>query len=244
MTQIAPLPVRISDLDLEKLNSKFEHTHPKDILSWSTSIFPTGLVQASAFNIDDLVISDLLYRYLHPKPSVPVLFVDTLHHFDQTLKLVEQAKLLYRLDLQVYKIPGVDSAAGFAAKYGKKLWEKNLDKFLQLTRFKPLNKALKELNSRAWITSRRRNQEGENPKMPILEFDSQGRLKINPLANWTRAESWAYAYEFDLIYNPLHDEGYPDIKDQPLTKKVQPEENEGTDFWQGGYQMGSGIHVF
>ncbi len=244
MTQIAPLPVRISDLDLERLNSKFEHLHPREILSWSTSVFPTGLVQASGFNIDDLVISDLFYRYLRPQTSVPVVFVDTLHHFRETLQLLEKAKSFYGLNLQVYKIPGVDSAAKFAAKYGENLWERDLDKFLCLTRVRPLQQALQELNTQAWITSRRRNQVGEEPKMPILELDSQGRLKINPLANWTRAESWAYAYEFDLIYNPLHDQGYSDISDKPLTIKVKPEENEGTDFWQGGYQMGSGIHVF
>ncbi|MGB3691932.1 MAG: phosphoadenylyl-sulfate reductase [Spirulinaceae cyanobacterium] len=244
MTQTAPLPVRISDLDLERLNSKFEHLHPKEILSWSTNFFPTGLVQASSFDIDDLVITDLLYRYLRPELPVTVLFVDTLHHFSETLQLVKQAKSLYGLDLQVNQMAGVDSAVDFAAKYGKNLWEKNLDKFIRLTRVRPLQQALQELNTQAWITSRRRSQSENQGKMPILELDSQGRLKINPLANWTRAESWAYAYEFDLIYNPLHDEGYSDISDQPLTNKVEPEENEGTDFWQGGYQMGSGIHIF
>jgi phosphoadenosine phosphosulfate reductase len=59
------------------------------------SEFPTGLVQTSAFNVDDLVITDILYRDLKPAKPVPVVFLETLHHFPQTLELVAKAKEVY-----------------------------------------------------------------------------------------------------------------------------------------------------
>jgi len=80
-------------------------------------------VQTSAFNVDDLVITDIFYRDLaHP---VPVMFLDTLHHF-QTLELVAKAKEVYNPDLRTYKIPNIDSREVFAAQYGEALGIKNI----------------------------------------------------------------------------------------------------------------------
>ncbi|BCX12312.1 MAG: hypothetical protein KatS3mg067_1250 [Thermosynechococcus sp.] len=95
--------------DLDALNQRFEGAHPRDILAWAVTEIPQGLVQTSAFNVDDMVITDLLYRDLCPQPPVPVLFLDTLHHFAETLAFVQQAQEKYGLDLHTYKTPDVDS---------------------------------------------------------------------------------------------------------------------------------------
>ena len=222
MTQsIEPL-TQPASLDLKKLNQKFDKAHPKDILAWCTFNIPTGLVQTSDFNVDDMMLTDLLYRDLRPAHPVPVLFLDTLHHFPQTLELVMRAKDLYHLQLQVYKIPGCKTREAFAKKHGEGLWEKDRSQFSQLTRVEPLQRGLKELHTIAWITGRRREQSTADSNLPIFELDSQKRLKVNPLANWTRRETWAYVFEHDVIYNPLHDQGYPQIEDEPITMATRP----------------------
>ncbi|MBM0741337.1 phosphoadenylyl-sulfate reductase [Phormidium sp. CLA17] len=207
-----------ASLDLKRLNQKFEQAHPKDILAWCVINIPTGLVQTSVFSVDDLLITDLLYRDLQPPNSVPVLFLDTLHHFPQTLDLVAKAKHLYRLNLKSYKIPGVTMRQDFAEKYGEALWEKDSNKFHQLTKVEPLQRGLAELGAIAWLTGNRRDQASTFANLPIFELDSQQRLKVNPLANWTRKETWAYVFEYDVTYNPLHDQGYSNIGDEPLTR--------------------------
>ncbi|MEL7246612.1 MAG: phosphoadenosine phosphosulfate reductase, partial [Cyanobacteria bacterium J06573_2] len=68
-----------SDFNLEELNQKYETAHPREILAWSAKNISTGLVQTSAFNVDDIVITDILYREL--KQQAPVIFLDTLFHF-------------------------------------------------------------------------------------------------------------------------------------------------------------------
>jgi phosphoadenosine phosphosulfate reductase len=236
-------PIQDATSDLEYLNRQFEKAGPKKILAWCVSNIPIGLVQTSAFNIDDLVITDLLYWQLKPNPKVPVIFLDTLHHFPETLELVAKTEYVYDLDLRTYKIPGVDSRQAFAAKYGEALWEKDIEQFHYLTKIEPLQRALTELNTVAWITGRRRDQSPTRADMPIFEWDRQGRLKVNPLAYWTRPESWAYAYEHDLIYNPLHDRGYPSIGDEPLTTKVQEGESERGGRWRGRHKTECGIHL-
>jgi len=206
-----------ASLDLERLNQKFEQAHPKDILAWCIVNVPTGLIQTSTFSVDDLLITDLLYRDLQPPNLTPVLFVDTLHHFPQTLDLVAKAKHLYTLNLKSYKTPGVTMRQDFAAKYGEALWKKDINKFHQLTKVEPLQRGLAELGAIAWLTGDRRNQASTFAHLPIFELDSHQRLKVNPLANWTRKETWAYVFEYDVTYNPLHDQGYSNIGDEPLT---------------------------
>jgi phosphoadenosine phosphosulfate reductase len=113
-------------------------------------------------------------------------------------------------------MPEVESREAFAAKYGEALWDTDIAKFHQITKIEPLQRGLNELGAIAWITGRRRDQANTRADMPIFELDTQERLKINPIANWTRKETWAYVFEHDVIYNPLHDQGYPSIGDEPL----------------------------
>ena len=206
-----------ASLDLRRLNQKFEQAHPKDILAWCIVNVPIGLVQTSAFSVDDLLVTDLLYRGLQPSNPIPVLFIDTLHHFPQTLDLVAKVRHLYNLNLKSYKTPGVRMRQDFAAKYGEALWQKDRAKFHQLTKVEPLQRGLAELGAIAWLTGDRRDQSSTFANLPIFELDSHQRLKVNPLAAWTRKETWAYVFEYDVTYNPLHDQGYSNIGDEPLT---------------------------
>ncbi|HEY9665094.1 MAG TPA: phosphoadenosine phosphosulfate reductase, partial [Allocoleopsis sp.] len=221
----------------------FENAQPEAILSWCVENIPTGFVQTSAFNVDDLIITDLLYRQLKPANPVPVVFLDTLHHFPQTLELVAKAKEVYNLNLQVYKIPDVDTREAFSAQYGEALWDQDIEKFHYLTKIEPLQRSLADLNTIAWITGRRRDQAVTRADMPIFELDKQGRIKVNPLANWTRKASWAYVAEHGVIYNPLHDQGYPSIGDEPITTPIGEGEDERAGRWRGTGKTECGIHI-
>ncbi len=243
MAKSAGSKVKISDLDLDVLNRKFAAAHPRSILAWCVENVPTGLVQTSAFNVDDLVITDIIYRELKPATSVPVIFLDTLFHFPQTLELVAKATAHYNLALHTYKMPDLDSREAFIAKYGEALWDTDIEKFHHVTKIEPLQRGLDELNTVAWITGRRRDQAATRAEMPLFELDKQGRLKVNPLAAWTRKESWAYAYEYDMMYNPLHDQGYASIGDEPITTPIAEGEDERAGRWRGSGKTECGIHI-
>lgn len=229
--------------DLAALNQEFEGATPRAVLAWAVEHIPQGLVQTSAFNVDDLLITDLLYRELKPAIPVPVMFLDTLYHFPETLALVEQAKTHYNLDLQVYKMPDIESREAFVQNYGEALWETDVEKFHHVTKIEPLMRGLAELNTVAWITGRRRDQAVTRAEMPYFELDKLGRLKINPLAAWTRKESWAYVAEYGMMYNPLHDRGYASIGDEPLTTPVGDGEDERAGRWRGSGKTECGIHI-
>lgn len=243
MTQSTESPAQLPNLDLEELNQRYNTAHPREVLAWCVENIPTGLVQTSAFNVDDLVITDILYRDLKPATPVPVMFLDTLHHFPQTLELVAKAKELYNLNLQIYKIPDIDSREAFTAQYGDALWDTDIQQFHYLTKIEPLQRGLSELNTVAWITGRRRDQATTRADMPIFELDNQGRMKVNPIASWTRKETWKYVHEHGVIYNPLHDQGYPSIGDEPITTPVAEGEDERAGRWRGTGKTECGIHI-
>lgn len=238
----SPIQAIDTDLDLERLNQEFEEATPQEILAWCLETRPEGLVQTSAFSL--LAVTHMLYEELRPQPPVPVIFLDTLHHFPETLETVERAREAYDLDLRVYRAAKADSREAFAACYGERLWETDVHRFHQLTKIEPLERALQDLAVRTWISGRRRDQSSKRENMPIIEQDPRGFLKVNPLANWNRKRVWSYIFNQGVIYNPLHDQGYTSIGDQPLTTPVRPGEPERAGRWRGSSKTECGIHTF
>lgn len=243
MVQCMTLPAMTptADLDLEDLNQQFETATPQDILRWAIKTFPNGLAQTNAFSIP--VTIHMLYEELQVNPPVPVIFLDTLHHFPETLETVDRANQRYQLNLHVYRAQGVNSREAFAARYGDELWHRDVNQFHYLTKVEPLQRALEDVEVKAWVTGRRRDQSSTRRNMPILEKDTDGRIKINPLANWTRKDIWNYVFKNDVIYNPLHDQGYSSIGDEPLTTPVKAGEHERAGRWRGSAKTECGIHI-
>jgi phosphoadenosine phosphosulfate reductase len=241
MTASTASRTQTTTFDLEQLNQQFETATPKEILAWSIENIATGLVQTSAFNVDDMIITHILYTEL--KHPVPVIFLDTLYHFRESLELVAKAKEVYNLELKTYKTPDVDTREAFTAKYGEALWDEDITQFHHITKIEPLLRGLDELNTIAWITGRRRDQAVTRANMPIFELDSKGRLKVNPIAAWTREDSWVYVAEHGVMYNPLHDQGYPSIGDEPITTRVGEGEDERAGRWRGSNKTECGIHI-
>ena len=235
----AKLTLPLNHLDLDLLNRRFEPATPQEILAWCIRHIPQGLVQTTSFSM--LAVTHMLYAELsHP---APVIFLDTLHLFPETLATADKAKAIYDLDLHTYHAVGADSREAFARRYGDRLWERDIDRFYELTKVEPLQRSLTELRAQAWITGRRRDQSQTRQTLPIFERDDQGRLKINPLAHWTKKEIWAYTFEHNVLYNPLHDQGYTSIGDQPLTTPTLAGEDERAGRWRGSEKTECGIHL-
>jgi phosphoadenosine phosphosulfate reductase len=235
-------PPLLQSLDLEQLNQQFAGSDPKSILTWCLEQFPTGLMQSSALGVSGMVILDLLYRDLNPQPPIPVLFLDTLYHFPETLALLQRVQTRYQPELQVYRPLGLESRQQFEATHGDRLWERDVTQFHHLTKVAPLQRALQELGVTAWITGRRQDQSDQRSLLPVFEQDRQGRVKINPLAHWDYKSVWKYIITHQVPYNVLYDQGYTSIGDEPLTTPVQAGESERAGRWRGQARTECGMH--
>ena len=88
----------------------------------------------------------------------------------------------------------------------------------RIRKLEPLARMLKDRT--AWVTGLRREQSNDRGGVPFRDEDDQGRIKFNPLADWTWGDVWAYVQEHDVPYNPLHDEFMPSIGCAPCTRAI------------------------
>ena len=103
----------------------------------------------------------------------------------------------------------------------------------------PLERALDGFD--AWITGRKRFQGGDRTALEFFE-PSDGRLKVNPLAQWTRENVQDYIAENRLPRHPLVARGFPSIGCAPCTTRVDPGEDDRAGRWRDLTKSECGIH--
>lgn len=204
-----------------------------------------SLYQETAFGPTGLVTVDMLSKLSAGpiKAQVELLFIDTLHHFDETLDLVQRVQDHYpNVNLHVYKPLLAETAAEFAARYGPNLWETNEERYDWTAKVEPAERAYSELGVKAVLTGRRRNQGGARKNLDVIEVDEKGLVKVNPLANWTFDQVNGYLREHNVPYNSLLDQGYKSVGDWHSTQPVAAGEDERAGRWKGREKTECGIH--
>ncbi|KAH0562084.1 hypothetical protein GP486_003211 [Trichoglossum hirsutum] len=229
---------------LKFLNQQLQKLGPEAILQWCLISLP-NLFQTTAFGLTGLVTLDMLSKINSAKdsPQVDVMFLDTLHHFQETMDLVDKVKRRYpRVNLHIYKPQDVDTAAEFEAKHGERLWETTPDLYDWIAKVEPAQRAYAELQVKAVLTGRRRSQGGKRGDLDIIEVDDAGLIKVNPLANWSFKQVQEYIKENSVPYNELLDRGYKSIGDWHSTQPVKDGEDERSGRWRGQAKTECGIH--
>ncbi|KAI9813505.1 MAG: hypothetical protein M1832_006303 [Thelocarpon impressellum] len=241
-SQEAVADIVLTKQHLKHLNQQLQKLEPQDILRWCTTTLP-HLYQTTAFGMTGLVTMDMLSRLPGGAPAVDLIFLDTLHHFTETLSLVEGVRRRYpSLQLHVYSPAGVDTAEEFAAAHGDRLWERDQELYDWVAKVEPAQRAYAELQVKAVLTGRRRSQGGKRGDMDIIEVDETGLVKVNPLANWSFAQVQAYVKEHKVPYNELLDRGYKSVGDWHSTQPIKEGEDERAGRWQGKEKTECGIH--
>ena len=189
----------------------------------------------SSFGAESAV---LLHMIASIDRDVPVIFVNTQKMFGETLAYRDTlSEQLGFTDLRVFR----PDPRLLAAKDRTGLrWSYDPDGCCDLRKVEPLRRALAPFD--AWISGRKGFQAGTRTTMPRFEAD-EGRLKLNPLADWSRDELDIYAAAHDLPRHPLEAEGYASIGCAPCTSKVQPGEDPRAGRWRGWDKVECGIHL-
>ena len=203
---------------LKFINAQLSTLEPEAILTWALLTLPS-LHQTTAFGLSGLVTLDILSRITSSPP--PLIFLDTLHHFPETLALTSRLQSRYpNLKLHSFTPLNLSTAEQFAAQHGEQLWDKDPDMYDWVAKVEPAQRAYAELGVKAVLTGRRRSQGGKRGDLDIVEVDDQGIVKVNPLANWAFDTVQAYVKEHNVPYNELLDRGYKSVGDWHSTKSV------------------------
>ena len=105
-----------------------------------------------------------------------------------------------------------------------KLWEQGvegIEKYNEINKVEPMNRALKELNAQTWFAGLRREQSGSRATLPVLAVQ-RGVFKVLPIIDWDNRTVYQYLQKHGLKYHPLWDQGYLSVGDTHTTRKWEP----------------------
>lgn len=222
--------------DLTRLNARYEGDGTGALrVALSGALGQIAMV--SSFGADSAV---LLHMVAEIDRATPVLFIDTLMLFEETLTY--QRDLAERLGLSDLRVIRPSREALFQGDSDNLLHLSDTDSCCDLRKTRPLERALEGFDG--WITGRKRFQSGERAAIDLFEHDSTtGHLKVNPLAGWKAADLAAYMDAHDLPRHPLVAKGYPSIGCAPCTGPVAPGEDPRAGRWRGQDKNECGIHI-
>jgi phosphoadenosine phosphosulfate reductase len=184
-----------------------------------------------SFQVDGLVLLHLLRQI---KPDIPVLFLDTFHHFAETHAYRDE--IVRRWNLTLITLRAAEPAPG--------LWQTSTETCCARHKVTPLFEALESYD--VWFTGLRREQ---SPTRAHLAETDRFRLpsgksltKVSPLAAWTEKDVWAYTRQHDIPVLPLYEAGYTSIGCEPCTSRPLDPSNPRSGRWEGR-KLECGIHV-
>ena len=188
----------------------------------------------SSFGADSAVLLALVADI---DPSLPVLFLDTGKHFAETLAYRD--RLAARLGLTDIRGIMPDQAALDAHDPAGGLHAYDPDACCEVRKTLPLTAALAPFD--AWITGRKRHQTADRAGLSFSQF-TDGKVKFNPLADWTSADIAAEFRRRSLPAHPLVAQGYASIGCLPCTLPVRAGEDARAGRWSDFGKTECGIH--
>ncbi len=185
----------------------------------------------SSFQADCVVLTHLLLR---ARPDLPVLFLDTVHHFDATYRYRDHLAASWSLNLVELR----------AAAPSPGLWRESTERCCARHKVEPLFGALERYD--VWFTALRREQSPSRAHLQEIEAFRlpSGKViqRVSPLAGWSADDVWGYAREHAIPLLPLYEAGYTSIGCEPCTTLPMDPTNPRSGRWQG-QKLECGIHI-
>ncbi|MCI1191504.1 phosphoadenylyl-sulfate reductase [Calidifontimicrobium sp. SYSU G02091] len=216
--------------------------HTQALLAQAAAEHAGRIVQATSLGAEDMVVTDLIARAGLP---VAVATLDTGALHDETLALIPRIAQRYGLAVEVFR-PPAEAVVHFVGRHGADAMYRSVElrkACCALRKLEPLARLL--AGREAWITGLRREQSDARAAVPWRDRDADGRLKLNPLADWTWGDVWHHIATHDVPYNPLHDAFMPSIGCAPCTRAIAVGEpfRAGRWWWEQDDLKECGLHV-
>lgn len=201
-----------------------------DFLSDELSLAKAPCI-TSSFQAECVV---LVHMLVQQQPDIPVLFLDTVHHFPETLAYADDLSATWKLNRVTLR----------AAEPQPGLWQTSTQACCGRHKVEPLFSALERYD--AWFGALRREQSASRANLQEVESfrlpSGRNIRKLSPLAGWTNKDVWAYAKAHEIPLLSLYNQGYTSIGCQPCTSLPFDPANPRSGRW-GGEKLECGIHI-
>lgn len=239
MSAAAPEVPRMPEEEIAAAAQRLATASPQTILRWAVEQFQPRLLMATAFGAEGCCIIHMLAEI---DPTVHVINLETGYQFPETLELRERIHRTYGIEVEF--IRPEQTVAEYEAEHGGPLYVHRPDQCCYDRKVLPLQRAMKRIDPRAWISAIRKDQTEHRAAAGVVQWDKKfGVVKVNPLLSWTKKDVWGFVMKHNVPYNPLHDRDYPSIGCWPCTRPVQPGEDERAGRWAGNVKKECGLHV-
>jgi phosphoadenylyl-sulfate reductase (thioredoxin) len=175
--------------------------------------------------------------------SVRVITLDTGRLPEETYRMMDTVRSRYGVHIEPV-MPDPGEVEAMVNRYGPNLFLQDVSLrqlCCEVRKVRPLERKLKEFQ--VWATGLRRLQSDTRAGLRRVE-DKDGRLKLSPLADWTKAQVEEYIREHDVPQHPLYAKGYTSIGCTPCTRPTLSGEAEraGRWWWEQNGHKECGIH--
>lgn len=233
----------MNNIQLQTISNQAETWEAERILRWAVEQFSPRAVLTCSFGGGGIVLAHMLSRM---RPDVPVLFLDTGYHFEETVAFKDE--FARRFGLRIITQQPALTVDEQTVQYGPRLYERDPDLCCYMRKVEPMTAALRSLDAACWIAALRRDQSRTRQSVAIIERheldDGRQVVKVHPLANWTKEDVWRYIDRHQLPYNPLLDQGYTSIGCYPCTAPARLPDDERSGRWPGMGKTECGLHTF
>lgn len=230
-------PKKVKELDAltAKLNAEYAELPSLELLeAMLNNVFKGQIALVSSFGTEAALLLSLVSRI---NKATPVIFLDTLKHFPETLEYRDQ--LIEKLGLTDIRNVVPEPSAIKAADPDGDLATRNPDACCYLRKVVPLEEALSGFD--AWINGRKRIHGGGRRDLDVFEHDGR-RVKVNAIADWTQEmidDEWKAQ---GLPEHPMVQWGYSSVGCMPCTSLPKPGEGKRSGRWAQFDKQECGIH--
>ena len=183
----------------------------------------------------------LVHMLISRRPRIPVVFLDTGYHFQQTMEYRDRIAAEWHLNLR--NLTPALTVPAQEAQFGV-LYRSEPDRCCKMRKVEPLFAELENYDT--WFTGLRREQSKSRANLLAADhftLPTGKRLrKISPLADWSAQSVWAYLREHQIPLLSLYDEGYSSIGCAPCTSLPIDPGDPRSGRWSGK-KLECGIHL-
>lgn len=219
----------------ERAGRELEGAPAPEVLEWAAGTFGERFCVTSS--MEDAVVAHLASRVL---PGVDVVFIDTGYHFPETVGTRDAVAAV--MDVNVITLTPRRTVAEQDAEHGPRLYDRDPDLCCALRKVEPLEEGLAGYT--AWATGLRRDESPTRAGTPVVGWDARRRkVKVAPIARWTRDDVEAYVADHGVLTNPLLTDGYASVGCAPCTRRAPADGDARAGRWAGRAKTECGMHT-
>ncbi len=223
--------------DSSNLASTKNHNPDSElILSHIWDVFQNQAVASSSFQTQSLPLLVLISKIC---PEMTVYFVDTGHHFPETLQYRDRLQQLLNLNVVTLTPNHENNMNGQQTISNLQAYNTGL--CCNINKIRPLERALQDKT--VWISGVRGYQTKTRSQLPMVQQLPNGLVKVHPLVHWTQQDEENFINQLDLPRHPLWRKGYKSIGCAPCTVPIDEySKNYRQGRWPGMAKEECGMH--